>query len=84
MKRFMNTLYKNREFSASQFLNLNDTKSQTRTYNNEQLFEIDKQIRPFIHSLNEIKLDMHILSLPNAVHLKQNFVRLQVFMRQRD
>lgn len=84
MKRFMNTLYASREFSASQFLNLNVPNSKIRSYTNEQLYEIDKQIRPFINSLNEIKFDMNILSLPNAVQLKQNFVRLQIFMRQRD
>ena len=83
MKRFMKTLYASREFSASQFLN-NQIGSQVRSYNNEQLFEIDKQIRPFIHSLNEIKLDMHTLSLPNSTNLKQNYVRLQIFMRQKD
>ena len=44
MKRFTRTLFQSRDFSSSQFLK-NEPGSQIRSYNNEQLYDIDKQIR---------------------------------------
>jgi len=83
MKRFMRTLYKSRDFSASQFLN-NEPGSLVRSYTNEQLYEIERQIRQYLYNLNEIKLDLHSLHFSDAVAVKQPFVRLQIFFRQKD
>lgn len=44
MKRFTRTLFQSRDFSASQFLK-NEPGSNIRSYSNEQLYAIDKQIR---------------------------------------
>lgn len=76
MKRFMATLYESRDFaSASQFLKVSDN-SHARSYTQDQLIDIDNQIKPFISTLNELKLEMHTLSLPNAANIKSSFVRL--------
>lgn len=53
-------MFQSRDFSASQFLK-NEPGSNTRSYSNEQLYAIDKQIRQYLYSLNEIKLDLHSL-----------------------
>ena len=83
MKRFTRTLFSSRDQSSSQFLN-NEPGSQERSYTNEQLYDIEKQIRPYLYNLNEIKLDLHALHFADASMLKQPFVRLQIFLRQKD
>ncbi len=75
MKRFTKTLFKQRDFSASQFLN-NEPGSEHRSYNNEQLYEIDGKIRQYLFNLNEIKIDLHSLHFKDSVAIRHPFVRL--------
>ena len=83
MKRFTRALPHARDYSSSVFLE-NEPGSQVRSYTNEQLYDIDKQIRPYLFSLNEVKLDLHSLFFREAAAIKQPFVRVQVFLRQKD
>ena len=55
-----------------------------RAYNNEQLYDIDKQIKPLLFNLNDIKLDLHSLHFSDSHLVRQPFVRLQIFLRQKD
>lgn len=83
MKRFTRTLFQSRDCSSSQFLK-NEPGSIVRSYTNEQLYDIDKQIRPFLTKLNEIKLDLHSLHFLDSGAGRHAYARLQVFLRQKD
>ena len=80
MKRFTRTLFQSRDYNSSQFLK-NEPGSLTRSYSNEQLYDIDKQIRQYLQYLNEIKLDLHSLHFNDVNLIRQPFVRIQIFLR---
>ena len=57
MRKFMTSLMSKHRFKSSEFLGT-DPASALLSYTNDQLYQLDMKLAPYMTNLNEIKLDL--------------------------
>ena len=80
MRKFMQSLMSTHRFKSSQFLQT-DPASGLVSYNNDQLYNLDMQLQPYMTNLNEIKLDLCCIEVHQS-HPEHSYMRAQIFLRK--
>ena len=73
-RKFMVSLLSKHRFKSSQFLQT-DIASGLVAYNNDQLYQLDMQLAPYMTNLNEIKLDLCCIEV-NQGNPEHQYMRL--------